>query len=90
MRELPGDLPAAKRAQWLAELSEALRQVGELLVQLNLTDEQLTTARELKWQIEAARLEVRSLSLGRPHVQRDEFEPEWTGPLTWPGNSRKT
>lgn len=65
MHSVPTEAPAARRARWLAELSEALNEAHQLLIGLDIRPEQRGEARELYLRIEAARLEVQSLRLSR-------------------------
>lgn len=65
MCSVPTDVPAAERARWLANISEALDAARDALVVLDLKTEERELGRELYLSIEAARLEVRSLRLSR-------------------------
>ena len=80
---VPAEMAAAERARWLADLSDALNQAHELLVNLDLDGKRRLEARELHWRIEAARLEVQSLRLSRSVTQRPEKAPEWIDSLPW-------
>jgi hypothetical protein len=82
MCSVPTEAPAAIRARWLAELSEALDSAQRLLARLNLADAD-SAALELYARIEAARFEVQSLRLSRQGIQRDEDDPKWTGFIGW-------
>jgi hypothetical protein len=82
MCSVPTEAPAAIRARWLAELSEALDSAQRLLARLNSVDAD-SAALELYARIEAARFEVRSLRLSRQGIQRNEDDPEWTGFIGW-------
>jgi acyl-CoA reductase-like NAD-dependent aldehyde dehydrogenase len=82
---VPDDLSPAKRAQWLAELTEALDEARQLLVQLEVAADYRETARELYLKIEAARLEVQLLRLSRSLQPRGDFDPEWTQLPPWIG-----
>jgi hypothetical protein len=76
-------LSVAARAQWLAELSQALDEAHDLMWKLGLGDGRGPAAMELYLRIEAARLEVRALRLGRrPHLT-EEIDPESTEPSPW-------
>jgi len=83
MLGVPAEMAAAERARWLADLSDALNQAHELLVNLDLDGKRRLEARELHWRIEAARLEVQSLRLSRSVTQRPEKAPEWIDSLPW-------
>ena len=73
--------PAPRRAQWLAELSEALEQAHNLMWKLGIGDGGGPAAMELYLRIEAARLEVQALRLGRRYQKAQEIDPERTEPL---------
>lgn len=75
---VPTEVAAANRARWLAELSEALCEAQQLLFRLDLTGSSRSTSAELYQMIEAARLEVRSLSVSRSIKAHDENHPKWT------------
>lgn len=83
MCSVPTEVPAAERARWLAEVSEALNEAHRILSQLHLSQEDEATARELYLRIQAARLEVQSLRLSRSLNPREETDPRWTGPAPW-------
>ena len=74
---------AARRAQWLAELSEALEQAHNLMWKLGIGDGGGPAAMELYLRIEAARLEVQALRLGQRYEKAQEIHPERTGPWPW-------
>lgn len=76
-------MPAAERARWLAELSEALRDAQELLRRLEITERQWAAAYDLYLRIEATRLEVQSLSLSRTLQPRTEPGSKWSDPAPW-------
>lgn len=80
---VPTEVPAAQRAQWLAELSEALDQAKALLNNLGISGERSPGMFELYLRIEAARLEVHSLRLSRSLHPRDNHDPEWTRLPPW-------
>lgn len=46
-------------------------------------------AMELYLRVEAARLEVQALRLGRRNRIPEDYDPEWTGPVPWTENSRR-
>lgn len=75
---VPTELPAAERARWLAELSEALDRAHQALVQLRLPIESRAEAIDLFHRIEAAKLEVQSLRLSRSLNPRNEPDPSRT------------
>src|SRR6478672_10489876 len=75
---VPTEVPAAERARWLAELSEALDQAHRILVELRPSLDRRSEALELFLRIEAARLEVQSLRLSRSLNPRSQNEPERT------------
>lgn len=83
MRSVPTQVPAAERARWLEELSDALNAAHQLMISLDLGREQQSEARELYLRIGAARFEVQSLRLSRSLHPRDEKGPEWTENLPW-------
>ena len=76
-------MSAAARAQWLAELSEALEQAHKLMWKLGIGDGGGPAAMELYLRVEAARLEVQALRLGRRDRLTDESNPEWTDSSPW-------
>lgn len=79
MCSVPIDSPAATRAQWLAELSDALDDAQQLLMELELSRDQQALAVETFLRIEAARLEVQSLRLSRSLSPRAAGS-EWSEP----------
>lgn len=82
MSSVPTEAPAAIRARWLAELSEALDDAQRLLFELVPADSG-TEAIDLCARIEAARFEVQSLRLSRPGILRDGVDPKWSGFIPW-------
>ena len=80
---VPSDVPAAIRARWLAELSQAFDETHQLLRRLQLSDDQRPLAQEMFLKIEAARLEVQSLRLSRSLNPREQSEPKWTVSAPW-------
>ena len=82
MVQVPGAGPAAQRARWLAELSEALDEARRLVKQLGAADGQLQAV-ELYTRIEAIRLEIEAIRLGRRYASREEIDPEWFGLPPW-------
>lgn len=79
-----GEGPRARRAQWLAELSEALKEARGLMKALGAADGQLE-AFELYARIEAIRLEIEAIRLGRRFASRQQLDPEWIGSAPWVG-----
>jgi hypothetical protein len=71
---------AAKRARWLAELSDALEQARNVTKQLEAAEGRIEMV-ELYARIEAVRLEVQAMRLRR-RAARPAFDPEWTD-LPW-------
>jgi hypothetical protein len=78
MVQVPGEGPAAQRARWLAELSEALDEARYLMKALGAAEGRLESI-ELYARIEAVRLEIEAIRLGRRYASRDEFDPKWIG-----------
>jgi len=74
MIQIPGEGPAAQRARWLAELSEALDQARYLMKALGAAEGRLESV-ELYARIEAVRLEIEAIRLGRRYASREEFDP---------------
>ena len=84
VRRVPTEVSAVDRAQWLAELAEALEQAQRLAWQLGADDGGNAEAMELYGRLEAARLEVQSLRMGQFSVFRRNPGPKWTELLRWP------
>ena len=84
MERVPGEqaAAAARRAQWLADLAEALDEARRLMKQLGATEGQLEAV-ELYARIEAIRLEIEAIRLGRRYASRDELDPKWIGIIPW-------
>jgi hypothetical protein len=82
MVQVSGEGPAAQRAQWLAELAEALDEARRLMKRLGAAEGQLESI-ELYARIEAVRLEIEAIRLGRRYMARDAFDPEWIGLPPW-------
>ena len=80
---VPAEVPAAERARWLAEVSEALNEAHRLLMGLTVTGDRRAEAQELYLRIEAARLEVQSLRLSRSLHPREENGPERINSRPW-------
>ena len=85
MFSVPIDVPAADRARWLAEVSQALDEACVLLHALRIKDGEYDLACDLNARIESARFEVRSLRLSRSLQPRDDNDPKWTKFAPWPG-----
>jgi hypothetical protein len=91
MCSVPIKVPtAAERAQWLAEVAEALKSAQQLVASLNVNGERRADALELYLRIEAARLEIQSLQLSRHLQPRSEIAPKWTGLQPWAAGSRES
>ena len=80
MCSVPIEVPAAQRALWLAELSEALDCARRLLIELDIPSHRRAEARELYLRIEAARFEVQALRLSRSLNPRPDNGPDRTYP----------
>ena len=83
MDRLSADLSGAARSQWLAELSDALEQAYNLMWKLGIGDGGGPAAMELYLRVEAARLEVQALRLGRRYRTIDDIDPKWGEPMPW-------
>lgn len=82
MVEVRNDFPAAQRARWLAELAEALEAARTLLNKVAPFESDRETA-ELRQRIEAVRLEVETMRIGRSTGVRQDLRPEWTENVPW-------
>src|SRR4051812_13407080 len=82
MVQVPGAGPAVQRARWLAELSEALDEARRVVKRLGAADGQLEAV-ELYTRIEAIRLEIEAIRLGRRYASREEIDPERIGSPPW-------
>jgi hypothetical protein len=82
MVQVPGEGPAEQRARWLAELSEALDDARRVVKQLGAAEGQLEAV-ELYTRIEAIRLEIEAIRLGRRYAFREEFDPKWIESPPW-------
>jgi hypothetical protein len=80
---VPTDRSAAQRAQWLAELAEAIAEARQLFENLEVAADRREVARELYLRIEAARLEIQSLRLSRSLQPRGDSGPEWSQLPSW-------
>lgn len=83
MCSVPIEVAAAERARVLAELSDALDRAHWVVAELRVRPDQRAEAEELYLRIEAAKLVVQALRLGRSLNVREENEPEWIDPLLW-------
>src|SRR5207237_321220 len=81
---VPTEMPAADRARWLAEVSQALDEARALLQDLRIKDGEYDLACDLNARIESARFEVQSLRLSRSLQPRDHNDPKWTKFALWP------
>jgi hypothetical protein len=73
---------AVLRAEWLAQLAEAIEGAQRLAWQLGTRQSTSAEARELYGKLEAARLEldsIRGLASGRAF----DLEPDWMQMLGW-------
>jgi hypothetical protein len=77
MCSVPFEVPAAERARWLAELSEALEDASRLFRRSDIGNLPRADVFEVYMRIEAARLEVQSLRLSRSLRLRDRNGSEW-------------
>ena len=82
MARVPADVTAMQRAQWLAELSDALHEAQELLSRLPPTRVWSADALDLSARIEAAQAQVRMLRLGR-RTEAAEPSQEWSNLFLW-------
>lgn len=76
MCSVPIEVPAAARARWLAELSQALEEALRLFGRLDGGCLPRAELFELYMRLEAARLEVQSLRLSRSLQMRGRNGPE--------------
>lgn len=67
---------AAMRAEWFAQLAEAIESAQRLAWQLGTNEGTSTEARDLYGRLEAARLELDSLR-GLASVREAHVEPYW-------------
>ena len=82
MFSVPTEVPAAERARWLAELSEALNQAQLCLLRMDLRGD-YKEAYRLFLSIEAARFEVQSLLLSRSLRTGEGNDPIRTESSPW-------
>ena len=83
MERVSAELSGVGRAQWLAELSEALEQAHALMWKLGIGDGGGPAAMELYLRVEAARLEVQALRLGGRYRMMEDIDPQWTEASPW-------
>ena len=77
---------AVLRAQWLAELADAIESAQSLAWQLGTQERMSAEARELFARLEAARLELESIRDGG--VERAwTIEPDWLQEIGWLGGA---
>jgi hypothetical protein len=76
---------AVLRAQWLAQISEAIESAQHLAWQLGTREGSSAEARELYGRLEAARLEIESLR-GIGLCESGRLEPDWLQKLGWNGS----
>lgn len=88
MCSVPTEVPAAERARWLAELSEALDHAHRLLIGMGQSQGLQLEMRELYLRIEAARLEIQSLRLSRSLNPNRGNDPERTEIPPWQNAAR--
>jgi len=81
VRRVSGEDSAVQRANWLAELAQALEDARRAAKELR-TERGADTA-ELSARIEAASVEVRSLRLKRSGGGGQDFGPEWSENIPW-------
>jgi hypothetical protein len=74
--QLSSEVFAARRAEWLAELSAALGEARRLVRELDVPEARIE-AMELCVQIDALRREVDAMRLKRSSRDSTEFDPEW-------------
>ena len=79
---MPNEDSAAARAQWLAELAQALDEARHLMKDLG-ADGSRVDAVEVYARIEAVRLEVEMMRLRRSSGGGHDFDPEWTKDIPW-------
>ena len=79
--QIPDPLAAGARAQWLAELADALDAAQAMVARLRGLS--VPTAMELHVRIEAARLEVRALRLRARRLPGGKIDPERTSQPPW-------
>ena len=75
---------AALRAEWLAQLADAIDSAQRVAWQLGSRESTSTEARELYARLEEARIELDSLR-GMVRTGAFEIEPNWLQKLGWAG-----
>jgi len=75
---------AAPRAQWLAELADAIESAQRLAWQLGTGERRSAEARELYEQLEAARIEVETMRGVSVHTPMADLP--WLEGLGWSGS----
>ena len=78
----PAEALSVRRARWLAELSQALEDAEKLIWRLGVAQRELYGL-DLQMRIDAARLEVQALWLGRPERLTRNPDPEWSRSSPW-------
>jgi hypothetical protein len=79
---VPNEDSAAKRARWLAELSEALDEACLLTSELGALEGRIEVV-ELCGRIEALSLEIQRMRLMRHSGGGQQFDPGWTKDIPW-------
>ena len=74
---------AAERAQWLAELAEAIDGAKRLARTLAASESADAEAREIFGRLEAVELEVEALRRGSRNNLRRGIDPKWTSLVPW-------
>jgi hypothetical protein len=67
------------RAQWLAELADALEQAQQIAWTLGVSEGSSPDARDLYGRLEAVRIEVESLRQGHWSRLPADYDPKWLG-----------
>ena len=80
---------ATARAQWLAELADALEQAQQLAWTLGVSEGRSSEAKNLYGQLESVRIEVESLRRGRARTLPQDKRPLRPDLLPWREPSRK-
>jgi hypothetical protein len=74
---VPIDVAGASRAQWLAELSQALAEAQDVLWRMAQANLRFVDAPDLSMRIDRARSLVRSIQLARIEERPVDFCPDW-------------
>ena len=77
MARVPAKFSAAERAQWLAELAEAIDEAQKLVWRLGVSEGNSARANELYARLEAARAEVDALRRSGSKELTAEAHPDW-------------